>query len=59
MLFSTRIGKSANEGDLFTKFFKIYNQIRQQENINIGWELIKSKYFPIDHKVKYCSNPDN
>lgn len=46
MLFSTQIGKQANEGDLFNKFFKLYADLKQKENANIGWELIKSQNFP-------------
>ncbi len=46
MVFSTQIGKSAKEGDLFNKFFKLYDELKQKENANIGWELIKSQNFP-------------
>ena len=59
MLFSTQMGKSANEGELCTKFFKLYDQIKQLGNVNIGWELVKSQYFPSSHLVKFSSNTDS
>jgi hypothetical protein len=59
ILFGPRIGKAANEGDLFNKFFNIYNNLKKEEGINVGWELINNN-FSDDFVLKINStNPEN
>ena len=59
ILFGPRIGKAANEGDLFKKFFNIYNNLKKEEGINVGWELINNN-FSDDFVLKINStNPEN
>ena len=45
MLFGTRTGLVVNEGDLMKKFFDNYNKIKQEEGINLGWELINRHFY--------------
>lgn len=44
ILFGARTGKLVNEGDIMDKFFNNYNKIKNEDGVNMGWELI-NRYF--------------
>ena len=54
MLFGPQIGKVAKEGDLMKYFFDSYDNLKLENGINIGWELIK-RYFNEDNRSAFCS----
>jgi hypothetical protein len=49
-----------DEGRLRKKIFEKYEQIKNLDGINIGWELIR-QHFCEDHVTKICSeiNPQH
>jgi hypothetical protein len=65
MLFSTKIGNSAIEGELCEKFLRLHELLIQIEKINplscanFGWQLLEHHLFSSDYIVKYCSNEDS
>jgi hypothetical protein len=47
MIFGTRTTQKVREGDLIKKFFIDFEKIKNEDGINVGWELIK-RYFHED-----------
>jgi hypothetical protein len=46
MVFGNDTGKVVQEGVLRESFFNNYNQLKNQFDINVGWELINNKLYP-------------